>query len=137
MAQRDIFLTEDDWDRLQALLSGTGRTRRDREHVEQLASEIERANIVSPDEIPADVVTMHSEVELKDLDTGEVMVFRLVYPSQADADHGRVSVLAPIGTAVIGYRAGDTIEWTVPGGTRRLQIGRVLYQPEAAGVRPE
>jgi regulator of nucleoside diphosphate kinase len=97
MAQRDIFLTEDDYDRLQALVSGTARTRRDREHVEQLAAELERAHLVSPDDMPPDVVTMHSEVELRDLDTGEAMVFRLVYPSQADADQGRMSVLARSG----------------------------------------
>jgi regulator of nucleoside diphosphate kinase len=137
MATRDIFVTEDDHDRLSRLLAGAALSRRDRDHVAQLAAELDRAQIVPPDEIPPDVVTMHSEVALRDLDTGEALTFRLVYPSEADADRQRVSILAPIGTAVLGYRAGDTVEWTVPGGTRRLRIERVLYQPEAAGVRSE
>jgi regulator of nucleoside diphosphate kinase len=137
MAQRDIVVTEDDHEKLSGLLAGTGHTRRDREHVAQLAAELERASIVPPDEIPPDVVTMHSDVALRDLDTGEAMTFRLVYPSEANADRQRVSILAPIGTAVLGYRAGDTIEWTVPGGTRHLRIERVIYQPEAGGPRPD
>jgi regulator of nucleoside diphosphate kinase len=61
------------------------------------------------------------------------MVLRLVFPSEADFDRGRVSILAPIGTALIGYRVGDTVEWKVPSGRRRLRIEEVLYQPEAAG----
>ena len=76
---------------------------------------------------------MNSELALRDLDTGEEMVFRLVFPSEANADQHRISVLAPLGTAVLGYRAGEAIEWVVPGRTRRVRIESVLYQPEAAG----
>jgi regulator of nucleoside diphosphate kinase len=64
--------------------------------------------------------------------TGEEMVFTVVFPTQANADQHRISVLAPLGTAVLGYRAGDSIEWVVPGRTRRVRIENVLYQPEAA-----
>ncbi len=127
---RDIYVTENDYDRLENLVAATGG--RDKAHVERLAEELERAHVVPPAEIPPDVVTMNSEVELKDLDTGETMSFTLVFPFQANFEQRRVSVLAPLGTAVLGYRAGDVVEWTVPGRTRRLKIERVLFQPEAA-----
>jgi regulator of nucleoside diphosphate kinase len=61
------------------------------------------------------------------------MVFTLVFPAEADYERGRLSVLAPIGMALLGYRAGETVEWKVPSGVRRLKIEQVLYQPEAAG----
>ncbi|HEY8535595.1 MAG TPA: nucleoside diphosphate kinase regulator [Vicinamibacterales bacterium] len=127
---RDIYVTEDDYERLENLVAATGG--RDKAHVEQLAEELDRAHVVPASEIPPDVVTMGSQLELKDLDTGEVLTFTLVFPFQANFEEGRVSVLAPLGTAVLGYRAGDVVEWTVPGRTRRLKIERILYQPEAA-----
>ena len=134
MPERDIFVTDDDARKLRALLEDVReRSVRDREHLQQLDDELDRARVVSASEIPTDVVTMNSELALRDLDTGEEMVFRLVFPSGANADQHRISVLAPLGTAVLGYRAGDAIEWIVPGRTRRVRIERVLYQPEAAG----
>jgi regulator of nucleoside diphosphate kinase len=108
------------------------RSVRDREHLQQLDDELDRAHVVPASEIPADVVTMNSKLALRDLDTGEEMVFRVVFPSEANPDQHRMSVLAPLGTAVLGYRAGDSIEWIVPGRTRRVRIESVLYQPEAA-----
>jgi regulator of nucleoside diphosphate kinase len=132
MPERDIFVTEDDARKLRTLLVGVReRSVRDREHLRQLDDELDRARLVPASEIPADVVTMNSELALRDLDTGEEMVFRVVFPSEANADQQRISVLAPLGTAVLGYRAGDAIEWVVPGRTRRLRIESVLYQPEA------
>jgi regulator of nucleoside diphosphate kinase len=92
----------------------------------------ERAHLVASDEIPPDVVTMNSQVVLRDLDTGGEIVLTLVFPRDANVDQQRVSVLAPLGTAILGYRGGDIIEWQMPGGTRRLEVERVLYQPEAA-----
>jgi regulator of nucleoside diphosphate kinase len=70
---------------------------------------------------------------LRDLDTGEQFECTLVYPSDVNTDKNRISVLAPIGTAIIGYRAGDTIEWPIPAGTVRLKVEEVLYQPEWEG----
>jgi regulator of nucleoside diphosphate kinase len=75
---------------------------------------------------------MHSRVALRDLDTGAEMVLTLVFPHEANVDQQRTSILAPLGTAILGYRGGDVIEWQVPGRTRRLRVERVLYQPEAA-----
>lgn len=136
MAERDIFMTEEDHEKLTQLLNGVRQRRfRDLAHVEQLDGELDRARVVSAQEIPPDVVTMNSEVALRDLDTGEELVLTLVFPHEANVDQRKVSVLAPLGTAVLGYRAGDVIEWQVPAGTRRLQVERVLFQPEASSSK--
>ena len=76
---------------------------------------------------------MNSSVRLKDLDTKKELTYTLVFPSDADAGQNRISVLAPIGTALIGYRVGDIITWEVPAGRRRLKVEKIIYQPEAAG----
>lgn len=134
MAERDIVVTEDDARKLRTLLEAVReRSVSDREHVQQLEDELDRARVVPASEMPADVVTMNSELTMRDLDTGEEMVFRVVFPADANTDQHRISVLAPLGTAVLGYRAGDAIEWVVPGRTRRIRIESILYQPEAAG----
>ena len=75
---------------------------------------------------------MNSEVRMQDLDSGKIERYKLVFPDQFRWDNS-VSVLAPIGTAMLGYRVGDTIEWRVPKGIRRLKIVEILYQPEAMG----
>jgi regulator of nucleoside diphosphate kinase len=78
---------------------------------------------------------MNSRGELLDLDTGERMEFTLVFPSEANIDEGKISVLAPLGTAMLGYRVGDKFDWTVPYGLRRLKMTIVHLQPEAALAR--
>jgi regulator of nucleoside diphosphate kinase len=98
-----------------------------------LEEELDRAEVVRPEAIPHDVVTMNSEVRLQDMDSGSVQRYKLVFPNQFRCDNS-VSVLAPIGTAMLGYRVGDVIEWRVPKGIRRLKVLKVIYQPEAAGV---
>jgi regulator of nucleoside diphosphate kinase len=133
MALRDIFITDEDFEKLGRLLEGARqRNPRDREHVEHLAMELDRANVVRPEEIPEDVIRMGSHVAVRDLDTGATIVFTLVFPSEANVDRGKLSVLAPLGTAVLGYREGDMIEWRVPGRTRRLHVERARYEAEAA-----
>jgi regulator of nucleoside diphosphate kinase len=134
MSEREIVVTEFDRNRLRNLLEGVRRgNARDRAHVDDLEAELDRADVVLPVDIPFDVVTMNSEVTVRDMDSNEEMTFAVVFPSDADIDRQRISILAPIGTAVFGYRAGDTIDWKVPGRTRRLKIERLLFQPEAAG----
>jgi regulator of nucleoside diphosphate kinase len=76
---------------------------------------------------------MNSEVYLRNLNTKEEIIYRLVFPEHADANQGWISILAPIGTALLGYRVGDVIEWKVPAGIARLKVEKILYQPEAAG----
>jgi regulator of nucleoside diphosphate kinase len=76
---------------------------------------------------------MRSKARLRDLDTGREMVYSLVFPDDADSNKGKISILAPVGTAMIGYGTGDIIEWKVPAGLRTLKVDAVLYQPEASG----
>lgn len=130
-----IYITAADFEKLQGLVAArrTAVTPADRRYLDMLEQELDRAEIVEPDAVPHDVVTMNSEVRVKDLDTGEARTYRLVFPSQARTGNS-ISVLAPVGTAMLGYRAGDVIEWRVPKGIRRLEVLEVLYQPEAAGV---
>ena len=134
MGERTIYVTEFDQQRLGRLLNSVWSwNKKDRNSLTRLEEELEGAQIVSPRDIPGDVVTMNSQARIRDLDSNEEMVFTLVFPSEADYERGRLSVLAPIGTALLGYRAGEVVEWEVPGGNRRLKIEQVLYQPEAAG----
>ena len=77
---------------------------------------------------------MNSTVVLRDLDTGEVETYTLVYPNHADIARNRLSVLAPVGTAILGYHVGDVVRWRVPAGVRRLRVEEVLFQPERVGA---
>ena len=131
-----IYITELDYARLSGLIDRTReRNGADREYLNKLETELDRAEVVDSKDIPADVVTMRSKVRLKDLVSGESNTYSLVFPIEADFAEGKISVLAPIGTAILGYRRGDTIEWPVPSGLRKLRIEQILYQPESAGDR--
>ncbi len=132
MKKRKICITQQDQARLEELLLTAGN-QRERSDLAELAAELSRATVVEASGIPASLVTMHSQVRLKDLDTGEKMVFTLVYPGEANIEAGKISVISPIGTAILGYAAGDEISWKVPDGKRRIKIEEVLFQPEAAG----
>ena len=131
MSERAIYVTSNDRQRLLQLARAVDS--RDRSDLADLLDELGRAEVVPSGEIPADVVTMNSRVRLVDLDRGVAREYTLVYPNEADADAGKVSVVAPLGAAMIGYRTGDEIEWDLPGGRRRFRVDAVLYQPEAAG----
>ena len=134
MRECKIFITDTDRDRLEKLLLGTRVwSNRDKEHLQALEEELDKAHTVGSRDIPGDVVTMRSQVRVKDMKSGAEMDLSVVFPSEADSEQGKISVLAPVGTALLGYRVGDTVEWKVPGGLRRLKIERILYQPEAAG----
>jgi regulator of nucleoside diphosphate kinase len=132
MEPRDIYITQHDLARLKEVLE-VGIKERDREYLESLRNELERAHIVEPAAVPAHVVTMNSRVRLKDMETAEEKNYSLVFPSDADMAQNKLSILAPIGTAILGYRTGDTVDWQVPAGKRTVRIQEVLYQPEAAG----
>lgn len=125
--RHDIIITDVDRDRLLPVLDQHGSTAGD------LDGELHRAVIVARSEVPADVVTMNSEVVYEDCATGTRRMVRVVYPQDADAKAGRVSVLAPIGSALLGLRVGQSIAWRTPGGLRRIRLAEVRYQPEAAG----
>jgi regulator of nucleoside diphosphate kinase len=134
MELRDIYITKYDLTRLRELLQvGISFAERDRQSLESLQDELDRAHVVEPTAVPHDVVTMNSRARLKDLETNEEKVYTLVFPSEANLEQQKISILAPIGTAILGYRVGDAVEWQVPGGIRKLRIEEILYQPEAAG----
>jgi len=130
-----IFITKNDRERLRKLIEVTRERGNgtDREYLNKLEEELDRAKLVKPESVPPDVITMRSRVRLKDLRTGKSVVYALVFPTEANFDEGKISILAPVGTAMLGYRRGDVIEWEVPSGVRRLKVEEILYQPEAAG----
>ncbi len=131
--ERTIVVTRQDMERLRALIDGVA-SERNREAAEALESELAHARLVEPDQIPHDVVTMNSQVRFVDENTGVERQITLVYPRDAAPEQGKVSVLAPVGAALIGLRTGDTIDWPLPGGrAKRLRIVEVMWQPEAAG----
>jgi regulator of nucleoside diphosphate kinase len=128
LEQDNIIITKTDLQRLLPVLD-----HHNSEATESLAGELYRAIVVEPDAVPADVVTMNSDVVYEDCATLAKRTVRLVYPKDADGARGFVSVLAPIGSALLGMRVNQTIEWSVPSGTKRIRVLEVRYQPEAAG----
>ena len=134
MSEHTIEVTDVDALRLNDLLAGLAPDSGPKQSARNsLAHELQRARIVPAHRIGRRVVTMECRVLLEDMDTHESATYTLVQPEQADFEAGRLSVLAPIGTAILGYREGDVVEWPVPAGVRRIRIKKVLYQPEAAG----
>jgi regulator of nucleoside diphosphate kinase len=131
---RAIFITCTDLERLEKLIQTEEEfVPGSKTHLLELKSELKRAVVVEPQAIPADVITMRSQVLLKDLSSSEEMNCTLVYPDEADMLEGKISVLAPIGMAILGYRENDRVEWTTPGGVVLLQVEKILFQPEASG----
>ncbi len=134
MSQRNIYITNQDQQRLTDMLEeALARNSRDSGFLKELARELALAQAVDPKDVPADVVTMNSRVVLQDVESGERMEYTLVFPEKADIENGRLSVVSPIGTAILGYAKGDILSWQTPGGPRKLKILDIPYQPEAAG----
>ena len=126
-------MTTWDYGRLSAVVDAFQRRGRG-PLVDLLAEELDRAELVEPAVIPRDVVTMHSCVEFVDDDTGEVRTATLVYPGEEDSRRGKIAVVTPVGSALLGLRAGATIAWrTLDGRTKRLSVLEVRDQPEAHG----
>lgn len=126
-----LVITETDQERLRRLIQVSGR---DRDAAEALAEELDRAEVVPAERIAGDVVTMNSRVAFRDEESGENREVSLVYPEDSDPARGRISVLAPVGTALLGLSVGQTIDWPLPRGRlRRYRVIAVVYQPEAAG----
>jgi regulator of nucleoside diphosphate kinase len=115
---RSVIVSQGDHARLLALLKKS-----DPDTVELLYDELDRATVVADHERPDDVVAMGSVVTFEDIRSGEQSKVELVYPHEADAGRGRISILAPVGAALIGLREGETIEWPVPrGSVRNLRV---------------
>ena len=135
MSRRKIIITNSDRRRLEHLLASEfTEAILPKSYLTDLRTELQRAKIVDSEEVPSDVITMDSTVRLRDLDTDEVETYTLVYPNQANIAENKLSILAPIGTAILGYRLGDVIRWRVPSGKRRLRVEEVVYQPERSRV---
>ncbi len=119
--KKPIYITKYDKKRLEGLIN------------DELRNEIKKAKTVDSKDIPNDVITMNSKFKLKDLDSNEESIYTLVFPEEEDIYQNKISIYAPMGIALIGYRVGDVIEWPVPCGKLRIQVMEILYQPEAAG----
>jgi regulator of nucleoside diphosphate kinase len=139
-----IYLTQDDLDRLFDLIESYG-TGANAARLQKLESELVRAVVVPPDEIPKDVVTMNSRVVFEDETTGERREITLVYPRHADIAAGKISVLVPVATALLGMRVGQTIDWELPNGEKhRYKVVAVPFQgdshvdepPQSPGAPP-
>jgi regulator of nucleoside diphosphate kinase len=128
MAERpSLYLTQDDLERLSRLIDAQGG------RYAKLEGEMARAVVVPRAEIPRDVVTMNSRVVFENETTGERREVTLVYPADADIDAGKISVLVPVGTALLGLRVGQSIDWQLPSGDKhRYRVIEVPYQPESA-----
>lgn len=132
--ERSIYITSFDLLRLEELLEVISEySTRDNKHLDELTNELFRAEVVDAKNIPPDVITMNSKVRLVDMESKEDKIYTLVFPSEANIDENKISILAPIGTAMLGYNVGDIIKWQVPAGAKKLKVKAILYQPEAAG----
>ena len=121
-----IHVTQSDYSLLQKLLAEqNAATPRDKASQESLVRELSRAEFVPADEIDPDVITLRSRARLLDLKSRDTLEYTLVMPQEADVTEGRISILAPLGTAMLGFRQGDTFEWTMPGGPVKLRVEQV------------
>jgi regulator of nucleoside diphosphate kinase len=101
---------------------------------DDLEAELGRANVVEPAEVPPTLVTMNSTVKFSVASTKNKFELTLVYPKDVDASGKTISILAPVGSALLGLSQGDEIEWPKPGGgLLKVKIQEVVYQPERAG----
>jgi regulator of nucleoside diphosphate kinase len=128
-----VVITEIDHDRLTHLIESPRYRQTHPLFVRSLKEELDRGRVVGQASVPKEIVTMHSQVRINDLEDGAAETYTLVYPDEADIEQGKLSVLAPMGTALLGTRVGQVIKFAVPAGVRRLKIVQILYQPEAAG----
>lgn len=125
-----IHVSTLDLERLERLLEQSAK----RPEAARLEDELARAEVIEVAAVPPDLITMNSRVRYVEEDTGAVREVTVVFPHDADTSADRVSVLAPIGSALLGLSVGDTIDWPVPHGrTTRIRVVGVPYQPEAAG----
>lgn len=132
MKNRAVTISTLDYRRLQELLLVARQFASPQPaFLRDLEDELQRANVVPPEQIPPYVVTMNSSVKLIDTDTGKARYYTLVFPSEANLDEGKLSILCDLGVAILGYCVGDTIEWEFPEGRKRIRIDMIGFQPEA------
>jgi regulator of nucleoside diphosphate kinase len=133
MREDPIIISDTDIARLRGLLgAGRGDTLRNAAHLDELRRELDRALVLPTELVPRDVITMGSWVRIRDSADGGVQSYQLVFPREADASTRRVSILAPLGTALLGNAEGDEVEWRMPGGVRRFRVQRVTQDASRA-----
>jgi regulator of nucleoside diphosphate kinase len=133
MNHTPIYISRDDCSQLRRLVAISLYTRTNAT-LQRLREELDRATVVDPAGLPPGVVAMESTVVIEDLRTGEIETYTLSYPDQADADLGRISVLAPVGIALLGCREGDIVRWPTPGGIRELKLRQVTTAAALTGA---
>ncbi|SFU69256.1 nucleoside diphosphate kinase regulator [Halomonas korlensis] len=127
-----IIINRLDADRLQRLIDEADD--KDQAVARSLEEELARGEVIDPEQIPADVVSMCSQVQFTDLERDRQIIRTLVYPHALATTEDGISVMAPVGAALLGLRIGDTIDWPLPGGREvRLRIDAILWQPEREG----
>jgi regulator of nucleoside diphosphate kinase len=126
-----IYLTETDYQRLHQVVQLQRQTSRPQVS-EALSKELKRARIMPSTEIPSDVITMNSVVQIKEIKSATEMEIKIVYPKEANLRR-KVSILAPLGTAILGCRVGDEVDWQVLDNLLTYKVEKIIYQPEAAG----
>lgn len=132
--KQDLYVSRADLSRLEALIARARRgADRDVGYLDHLEACLDLARSVPATDVPRDIVTMNTRLRLRNRETDASTVYTLVFPENADADRNRISVLAPLGAALLGAREGDTVVWRTPDGEQRMTIEAILYQPEAAG----
>lgn len=131
LSRPKIIVSTLDAERIEQLLDGLPHNAAIKDELE---TELLRADVVEPTEIPANVVTMNSTVRFKVASSPEEFELTLVYPKDLDASGKKISILAPIGSALLGLTQGDQIQWPTPdGGVQQVTIQEITYQPERNG----
>ncbi|XDD45844.1 GreA/GreB family elongation factor [Leptospira sp. WS39.C2] len=131
--KKRVSITNFDYIRLKNMILEYSKRNKSNANIEDLLGEIERAQKVDSNQIKTNVVTMNSIIEIKNLDELEFKEFQLVFPNDANSEENKISILAPIATACLGYKTGDVIDWKIPSGVHQFQITSIKYQPEANG----
>ena len=129
--QDKLILLREDYKTMMSILNRSyGKTVFDRRNIEQLHSEIKKAKLVSKEDFPLDVVRLNSKVKVKAEDRDDLMELKLVTPDKADIKKKMISIMAPIGAALIGFRQGQKVRWSVPAGKKTFTIVQVINEFE-------
>ena len=129
--EKELLITEFDLDRLESLLDMCWRRSGfDEKNLELLQKKISNCIVVPPEFIPNNIITMNSTFTVENEVTNEKKTYTLVFPEDADIRGNKISILAPIGVAILGHKVGEFIEWVAPSGLKKMKFIQIHYQPE-------
>ncbi|NDY71852.1 nucleoside diphosphate kinase regulator [Desulfobacter hydrogenophilus] len=132
--EKELLITKFDLDRLESLLDlYWGHNGFDEKNLESLEKKISNCIVVPPEFIPNNIITMNSTFTVENEVTNEKKTYTLVFPEDADIKGNKISILAPIGIAILGHKVGQSIEWVAPSGLKKLKFIKIHYQPETCG----